>query len=65
LDAPHVDEDERFRCKARAAFVTALATFAVAGSVAVVDSPSAATGLAWLAGGSLLLGVIYSVMYRV
>jgi hypothetical protein len=65
LDTPHVDEEARFRRQARAGFATAPTTFAVAGVVAVRGYPSTAAGLVWLGGGSLLLGLIYVIMYRV
>jgi membrane-bound ClpP family serine protease len=65
LDTTDADDAERFRPQARAAFCTALTTFAVAGILAILGFASFAAGLAWIGGASLLLSVIYLIMYRV
>lgn len=58
------DDEERFRPQARAAFSAALTVFAVAGVLTVLGFTSFAVGLAWIGGGSLLLGIVYLIMYR-
>jgi hypothetical protein len=65
LDTTGIGDEERFRPQARAAFLSAVATFAVAGFLALLGYSGTAAGLTWLGGGSLLLGVIYVIMYRV
>jgi hypothetical protein len=65
LDTPHVDEDARFRRAGSRCVLHCTDDVAVAGVVAVLGYQSAAAGLAWLGGGSLLLGLIYVIMYRV
>jgi hypothetical protein len=59
------DDEQRFRPQARAAFSAAMAMLAAAGFLALLGQTSTAAGLTWLGGGSLLVGVIYLIMYRV
>lgn len=65
MDTTDADDDQRFRSEARLAFFTALATFAIAGSLALLGYPTSAAGLTWFGGGSLLLSAVYFIMYRV
>lgn len=65
MDTTDADDEQRFRPQARAAFSTALTVFAVVGVLTITSFTSFAAGLAWIGGGSFLLGVVYLIMYRV